>query len=55
MNAATSQPSKPRRIAILAYEGCMGTEIFGVADVLRIAGHIARATSSRRMRWWGVG
>lgn len=37
---------KPRRIAILAYAGCMGTEIFGVADVLRIAGHIARAMGS---------
>lgn len=37
---------KPRRIAILAYAGCMGTEIFGVADVLRIAGHIARALGS---------
>lgn len=43
MKTAASTPAKPRRIAILAYAGCMGTEIFGVADVLRIAGHIARA------------
>ena len=26
--------SKPLRIAILAYTGCMATEIFAVADVL---------------------
>lgn len=32
---------KPLRIAILAYEACMGTEIFGLADVLLIATHIA--------------
>lgn len=34
---------QPVRIAFLAYEGCMGTEIFGVSDVLLIASHIARA------------
>ena len=43
MTLPASARLKPRRIGILAYEGCMGTEIFGVADVLRIAGHIARA------------
>lgn len=31
------------RIAILAYAGCMATEIFAVADVLLIASHVARA------------
>ncbi|MES2581365.1 MAG: helix-turn-helix domain-containing protein [Pseudomonadota bacterium] len=31
------------RIAILAYTGCMATEIFAVADVLLIATHVARA------------
>lgn len=38
-------PKKPKvvRIAILAYAGCMGAEIFAVADVLLIASHIARA------------
>lgn len=32
---------KPVRIAILAYESCMGTEIFGLIDVLLIASHLA--------------
>jgi transcriptional regulator GlxA family with amidase domain len=32
---------KPLRIAILAYETCMGTEIFGFIDVLLIATHLA--------------
>lgn len=40
----------PLRIAILAYAGCMATEIFAIADVLLIATHVARglrkATSS---------
>lgn len=35
--------SRPLRIAILAYAGCMATEIFAVADVLLIATHVARA------------
>jgi transcriptional regulator GlxA family with amidase domain len=35
--------SRPVRIAILAYPGCMATEIFAVADVMLIASHIARA------------
>lgn len=34
-------PKKPLRIAILAYEACMGTQIFGLADVLLIASHMA--------------
>jgi transcriptional regulator GlxA family with amidase domain len=33
---------KPVRIAILAYPGCMGLEVFGVADVLLIANLVAR-------------
>lgn len=36
------QKTKPLRIAILAYAGCMATEIFAVADVLLIAAHVAR-------------
>ena len=36
-------PSKPFRIALLAYDGCMGLEIFGIADVLLVANHVARA------------
>src|SRR6187401_3164701 len=35
--------TKPVRIAILAYAGCMATEIFAVADVLLIASHVAHA------------
>ena len=35
--------TKPLRIAILAYTGCMATEIFAVADVLLIATHVAHA------------
>ncbi len=31
------------RIALLAYEGCMGIEIFGMADVLLVAKHVAHA------------
>ena len=42
--------SFPLRIAILAYPGCMGTEIFGVADVLLIASHIAASLRRARHR-----
>lgn len=35
--------SKPQRIALLAYDSCMGMEIFGVSDVLRIANLVAQA------------
>lgn len=31
---------KTLRIALLAYRGCMGTQLFGIADVLRIAEQI---------------
>ncbi len=41
--AKTTKTTRPLRIAVLAYAGCMGTEIFGVADVLLIASHLARA------------
>jgi transcriptional regulator GlxA family with amidase domain len=34
---------KPLRIAILAYPGCMGLEIFGVADLLLVANLVAKA------------
>lgn len=33
----------PLRIAVLAYEGCMGLEIFGITDVLLVAKHVAHA------------
>ncbi len=32
-------------IAVLAYPGCMGTEIFALADVLLIANHVAQAVA----------
>jgi transcriptional regulator GlxA family with amidase domain len=46
-NAKSVEPpymtnAKPMRIAILAYEGCMGLEIFGVADVLLVANLVAK-------------
>jgi transcriptional regulator GlxA family with amidase domain len=34
---------KPFRIALLAYDGCMGLEIFGITDVLLVANHVAQA------------
>lgn len=33
----------PLRVGVLAYDGCLGTEIFGIADLLLIANRIARA------------
>ena len=30
-------------VAVLVYPGCMGTEVFAVADVLLIANHLAAA------------
>lgn len=35
-------------IALLAYPGCMGTELFALADVLRIANHLAAALEPGR-------
>ena len=32
---------RTKRIAVLAYQGCFGAEVFGLADVLRIANHVA--------------
>jgi transcriptional regulator GlxA family with amidase domain len=34
---------KPLRVALLAYEGCMGLEVVGISDVLLMAQHVARA------------
>jgi transcriptional regulator GlxA family with amidase domain len=36
------QPMKTLRIALLAYRGCMATQLFGIADILRIASQIDR-------------
>ncbi len=38
----SSKPAgKPLRIAVLAYPGCMGTQVFGITEVLRVAVDIA--------------
>ncbi len=34
---------KTTRIALLAYEGCMGMEIFGLCDTLLVANRVALA------------
>ncbi len=36
---------RPMRIAVLAYAGCMGTQVFGIAEVLRLAADIGRTHS----------
>lgn len=36
-------PQKTWRIAVLAYPGCMGTQVFGMAEVLRLALDVAQA------------
>ncbi len=42
--ASLQKPQKkPLRIALLAYDGCMGLEIFGITDLLLVAQHVARA------------
>lgn len=35
-------PMKRIRLAVLAYPGCMATQLFGIADVLRVAADLAR-------------
>lgn len=42
--------SSPRRIAILAYPDCMGSEIFGLLDILLIASNIASAYAQQECR-----
>lgn len=39
---------KTIRIAVLAYPGCMPTQLFGIADVLRIASDIDGSLATRR-------
>ena len=34
---------QPLRIAVLTYQGCLGTEVLGLADVLRLSGTVAMA------------
>ncbi|WJV50969.1 GlxA family transcriptional regulator [Streptomyces flavofungini] len=33
----------PLRVSVLAYPGCFGSEVFGVIDLLTMAGHVAAA------------
>lgn len=33
----------PLRVSVLAYPGCFGSEVFGVLDLLTMAGHVAAA------------
>lgn len=40
--------SRPLRIAVLAYPGCMGTQVFAVSDVLGMASHMARVIQPGR-------
>lgn len=39
---------KTVRIAVLAYSGCMPTQLFGIADVLRIASDLGQSVGARR-------
>lgn len=39
---------KQLRIAVLAYDGCMPTQLFGISDVMRIAGDMDLAHGSKR-------
>lgn len=53
MAPQTSPPSTPQgatEVALLAYTGCMGTELFALADVLLIANHMAAALEPGRHR-----
>ncbi|MES2951349.1 MAG: helix-turn-helix domain-containing protein [Pseudomonadota bacterium] len=36
------------RVAMLAYPGCMGTQVFGMAEVMRLGADIARTLDARR-------
>lgn len=38
----------PLRIGVLAYPGCFASEVFGVPDLLRMAGHLAAAPGRSR-------
>lgn len=46
---AAADPA-PVRICVLAYEGCLGMQVFGVVDVLRIARDVGRALGGPRRR-----
>ncbi|WP_374435408.1 GlxA family transcriptional regulator [Inhella sp.] len=43
MATTPTTAAEPLRIALLAYPGCLGTELLGLADLLRLAGQLAQA------------
>src|ERR1044072_9090529 len=38
----------PLRISVLAYPGCFASEVFGIPDLLTMAGHVVAAAGRRR-------
>ncbi len=44
LEAERSRTSSSLRIGVLAYPGCLASEVFGVPDLLNIASHVARAS-----------
>lgn len=47
MATASQNQETSRRIALLVYPGCMGAQVFGIADLLRLAEHLAQALGQR--------
>lgn len=47
-NTSARPRQQALRVAILAYAGCMGTQVFGMAEVLRLASDIALTHSDAR-------
>jgi transcriptional regulator GlxA family with amidase domain len=45
--ATMASPSPPVRIDVLAYDGCLGSEVFGIVDLLMFANRIAAALDRR--------
>ncbi len=47
-SAPSAKKGTSLRIGILAYDGCMGTQLFGIAEVLRIAHDLAQRAGPQR-------
>ncbi len=47
---STRKAPEALRIALLAYPGCLGTELLGLADLLRLAGQLAQAMGPEASR-----
>ena len=43
MAIANPEQAPRLRVALLVYPGCMGSQLFGLADLLRLAAHLAQA------------